>query len=334
MVCSKCGSIVSDGLKFCPTCGNSLNTVVNNQPISNIDNNMYNTNNNMNDNYGGNINAFDNIPTNNNNKNKMILVIAVVAVLAIIAGFIFLKGKGNDKKNSNSNSNSQINQGKTEAMQDCCTKAGGVWKNDLCADSGDGKYSLQNYGACVGDINKSNSNITSNVTSNPTSNPVSNPTSNTTSNVTSNPTSNVTSNTTSNKQNTVKHGGFLFVVPSTYTVNTNTSQLLLMGNDNVHVAAINIVSGDYAKLKKNNNVLLNQMKSTGYKVGSVKVKKYGKVEFIIIPVAQGNQKMVMAYAKLTNSKVILIAMANTSYTLDYSQLPTFANMVASARVAK
>jgi hypothetical protein len=42
----------------------------------------------------------------------------------------------------------------------------------------------------------------------------------------------------------------------------------------------------------------------------------------------------MAYAKLTNKKLIFLALANTSYTLDYSQLPTFAQMIQSAKVAK
>ena len=278
MVCNKCGSIISEGLKFCPTCGNSLNEISSNQQFSNM--------NNINNNYNVDSNIFENKPSNNDNK-KMIYVIIAVLVLAAIAGFILLKNKSNDKK-SNSNSNSK---------------------------------------------EVSNSNATSNITSNPTSNITSNPTSN----VTSNPTSNVTPTPTPTpkptNQSTVKHGGFVFNLPTTYTVNANTDQLLLIGKDNIHVAAINIISGNYEQLKKNNKVLVNQMKSSGYTIGSVKVKKYSKTEFIIIPVAQGNKKLVMAYAKLTNKKLIFLALANTSYTLDYSQLPTFAQMIQSAKVA-
>ena len=274
MICNKCGSNVSESLRFCPVCGNSFN----NEQVFNIDNNL--NNNNFNNGINNNEDNNDLMTPNNKNINYKFIIIGVIVVLVISGIFFVVKGNKKTK-----DSNSQV---------------------------------------------KSDSNITSN--SNTTSNQTSNNTSNITSNQTSNNTSNATSNTATN--NVAKFGGFAFNIPSAYTVSANTSQLVLMGTNNINVASINIIDGSYDDLKKNNKTLVNQMKSQGYTIGSIKNRKYNKVEFIIIPVAQNNQYMVMAYAKLTNKKIIILACANTNNKLDYSELPLFAQMIATAKVAK
>ena len=185
--------------------------------------------------------------------------------------------------------------------------------------------------------NNSNSNSNSVVNSDSNSNTTSNATSNvTTSNATSNTT---TSNTTTSNTTTtpVASGttfkGFVFQIPKTYKVSANSSQLQLIGTNNVDVAIIDIIDGKFDSLKSSNAAIKTYMENAGFQVTKIEIKTINGVEFIYSPVKINGKYMMLSYAKLSNNKILMLVTGNTSYTIDYKPIITFAPMVSSARAA-
>ena len=356
MICKKCGTEVSDTLKFCPNCGNSLAEEANsiNNAVENVQSSPV-PNTDVQKNIFENVQVESkpvepNIQTNSGN----ISVEQPSSTSTIVPPTQF--GFGQVQNNQPTvgipepvQSVQPISQPTNNFGQQPNTFAQPMYPNQqytpqttkkntgliavivgivvaaivciaIIASSGDKKNS------------SSNSNSSSNVT--PTSNVVSNSnvTSNTTSNVVSN--SNVTSNTTSNvTSNTVTFKGFVLQIPSAYTVSSSTSQLQLIGTNNRDIAVINIQDGNYDTIKASSSTIQTYMKNAGYDVANIKTGVYGGVEFITAEVEQSGKKMILAYSKLSSNKIFMVVCANTSYTVDYSPLTYFGTMVSTAKAA-
>ena len=352
MLCKKCGTNVIDGIKYCPNCGSNIDE---NQLVQPTNNSFENDNLSVNNIYEQPVNnvqpyvneissqPVNNVPpvipmnnssisTNNDKKGNsgLTLVIAsIVVALVACGGIIWWSTNKNKGSNLGDNTSKVVNP--------------------------DNKVSNEIY--ITSNVNSNiESNITSNVVSNIVSNPTSNIVSNTTSNVVSNVTSNVVSNTTSNVVSNVtsnvvsnaasnvatnanyygtKFAGYTLQVPKTYTVvSASTSQLQLMGTNASDVAIIGIQDGQYDTIKSNLSQVNTYVKQKGYTLNkNAVVKNYNGVEFITVEISQGNQTMVLAYSKLSASKVFMIVIANTSGKADYEKLNTFAYTVKTIKVS-
>lgn len=194
---------------------------------------------------------------------------------------------------------------------------------------------------CVGIIiysnNKNNdkpkTNSNSNIISNSNSNIVSNSNSNLTSNYSSNSTSNsnITSNTTTT--NTITFKGYVFQIPSNYKATTTSSQLQLIGTNNIDVAAINIQSGSFESIKASKETINSYMTNAGYAVSNIQINYYNGVEFVTAEVTQGAQKMILGYAKLNATTIFMVVTGSTNNVLNYNALNDIAPMITTARVA-
>ena len=186
---------------------------------------------------------------------------------------------------------------------------------------------------------KSNSNETSTINSDSNSNADSNSNvtsnSNTSNTTTSN--SNVTQQSNSNTTPQVTNGtvfkGYVFQLPSTYKVSANSTQLQLIGTNNIDIAIINIVDGSFDSLKSSNAAIKTYMENAGFKVGNIQMKTISGVEFIYAPVVLNDKNMVLSYAKLSANKIFMLVNANTTNTFDYNPIITFAPVVAAAKTA-
>lgn len=204
--------------------------------------------------------------------------------------------------------------------------------------------------ACVGIIiysnnkndNKSKTNSNSNIASNSNSSIMSNSNSNIISNSNSNTTSNYSSNLISNSNitsntapttNAVTFKGYVFQVPSNYKVQTTTSQLQLIGTNNIDVAAINIQSGSFESIKASKETINSYMTNAGYTVSNIKINYYNGVEFVTAEIAQGTRKMILGYAKLNATTIFMVVTGNTNNILNYNALNDIAPMITTARVA-
>lgn len=189
------------------------------------------------------------------------------------------------------------------------------------------------------DNTRSNSNVTSNSNSNLISNSNSNSYSNSNlisnSNSNSYSNSNITSNPTSNVPtgNTITFKGYVFQVPTNYTAQTKTSQLQLIGKNNIDVAAINIQAGNFDSIKASKETIKTYMTNAGYTVNNIQINTYGGVEFVTAEVNQSGRNMILGYAKLNASTIFMVVTASTNNVLNYNVLNEVAPMITTAKVA-
>ncbi len=306
MLCKKCGTSVYEGISFCPNCGaqmdvlnSSVQSTYNSQSVVQqyqqpVYNQQPQVSNNSTYNNGGN--------NFNNNDNKASTGLIVGVLIAVIAAFGVIYFMFNDKdkdKDSNSNSNSNVTSNV---------------------------------------VSNSNSNVTSNIVSNTTSqitsnkpsNVVSNKPSNKTSQVISNKVSNKTSQVTSNKPVTntnyksIKHNGYILQIPKKYSVLENSSEKIVLSESGTDkLVGINVSNGNYSNLK---SVLINNLsegkkyfESQGAKLNvNPYLKTYNGVEYLVTDVTMQGNSMILAYAKISSSKVFIFVVPKASYLNDFS----------------
>ena len=185
------------------------------------------------------------------------------------------------------------------------------------------------------------SNITSQITSNKTSNITSQITSNKTSQVTSNKTSQVTSNKVSNTNNNYFSASlreYNLQIPTKYREykenGTKSDSLLLVSKDEKYLSTMGIYDSSYETYRNNIVALDNSYKQAGMKVvESTKIVTYNGVEFIVSCTEYDSKKTYAAMAKLSNNKVLVITLAGVENNVPKSsQFADFAYTVKTAKV--
>lgn len=174
------------------------------------------------------------------------------------------------------------------------------------------------------------SNEVSNIESNVTSNIDSNITSNQISNVTSNQISNVTSNSNSN---TVAYGGYIIYVPPTYTVSSTETTLQLIGKNDRDFAVITIEEASYSAIKASPKIIQDHVQKRQMVCNNIRTSIYNGVEFTTAEINNNGMNMILGYAEIDNTHVLGIMVANVSYTIDYTQFNTFANVIKTIKKA-
>ncbi len=339
MFCKNCGTKIEGEMKFCPSCGTvvdnnaeenkavldsgsdkaldvapTTSTIVNDNSQVNNSTNYQST---VTDNYsatsqnnygmnstspqfpaGGMQQPMYNQPyvnpTNNGKKNNSVLFI----IIGIVVAFVVCVGiivYSNIKNDNNSNSNSNRASNSN---------------SNIIGNSNSNSYS--------------NSNVTSNYNSNVYSN----------SNVTSNYNSNVYSNSNTTTNNTITFKGYVFQIPSNYRSQTTSSQLQLIGTNNIDVAAINVQSGSFESIKASKETINSYMTNAGYTVKNIRISYYGGVEFVTAEVIQSGRNMILGYAKLNANTIFMVVTGNTNNVLNYNALNDIAPMITTARVAR
>lgn len=320
MKCVNCNADVNENMKFCPKCGASVVFTKNNEVENNgssIQNqqvglgqvNTPNINNNQNINPGytnynnvqPNVQPYNNYsqayqfqqPSPEKKNNSLIIIVVVVALAFAICVGIIIYSVAKNNDEDVINSNSNSN------------------------------IIQSNINSNITSNTPIQSNINSNITSNT---PVQ-------SNINSNV---VQSNSNSNIINdgrTITFSGYVLTIPSNYTVSSVTTQLQLLGTNKRDVVGIQIVTGDYNTIKSSQTTMKAYMQNSGYTVNNVQVANYNNVEFISATVEKDGKNMVLAYSNLGNGKVMVIVVANISFTIDYAPLYDFANVVKTAKLA-
>lgn len=176
----------------------------------------------------------------------------------------------------------------------------------------------------------SNSDIESN--SNSTINSDSNLMNNT--NIT-NDSNNISSNINNSgiDNDTIKFKGYLLYVPNTYTITSIADTLQLVGKNNKDIAVINVEKGNYDDIKTSPKALEDYVKNRQIVCNNIKTTYYNGVEFTTAEIISNGTKMVLGYSKINNNYVFEIVLANVSYTIDYSEFDTFADVVKTLKVA-
>ncbi len=125
--------------------------------------------------------------------------------------------------------------------------------------------------------------------------------------------------------------GYTYKVPSRYTAKESNGRLQLTSKDNVDLALIDIVDGDFNNIRNNQTYIKNYLTTSGYTVLNIGNRVVGGMDFVTIEVSQNGQKMLMGYAKFNSSKVFLVTVGNTSYTIDYDLLADVVPIMRSAQ---
>lgn len=147
------------------------------------------------------------------------------------------------------------------------------------------------------------------------------------------PAENTTSNITSNigNDNTVKtitFKNYIFTIPTKYTTSiSNKNQLQVLSEDRNEIYVYDIQEGSYDSLKKNKSKIKEEFEKEGYKVGSIIIRSYEEREFIIVEVLNNDIDMLLTYSKLSATETFMVAVANSTYKIDYSLMNNVASIL-------
>lgn len=134
-----------------------------------------------------------------------------------------------------------------------------------------------------------------------------------------------------NNDNTVKtinYKGYIFTIPSDYITSiSNKEQLQVLSSDRQEVYVYDIQTGSYDSLKRNQSNIKTEFEKQGYKVGSIIVRTYEGLEFIIVEVLNNEMDMLIAYSKLSSTETFMAAIGNSTYKIDYSLMNNVARIL-------
>lgn len=130
----------------------------------------------------------------------------------------------------------------------------------------------------------------------------------------------------------VSFQGYTFTISQSLQAIVEEDTLYIYGLQNgTGYASLEIENSNYSELKGEIEYLRFYMQRQGYRVGNAEERVYAQVEFLLIPIEEGNQSILLAYSPLDEQNTLLIVVSNYDGTVDESLLSELAPIIASAQ---
>lgn len=140
-------------------------------------------------------------------------------------------------------------------------------------------------------------------------------------------------NKESNNSSTLKdvsYKGYTFKVPTNYEYKINDDTLSFGNKEDTWYAGFKVITSNYDVLVSSKSRVVSEIEASGYKVNTYDQKEYSGLNCIVMEVDGMGQKMLLAYVKITSSKVFVVSVLNLYKDYDYDLFAKTIEIISTA----